>query len=134
MISLPRLYAILDTSSLSDSESLYRAAEELLAVASSGNGRPPGVIVQEYIPRDQAQDWIVHLYFDANSNCAVVSTDTVTGTASITVSGTVLNLSFGLSGTSSFAGTATLNNNTLTATFQRNLNGTGPGSFTLTRQ
>ena len=71
---------------------------------------------------------------DANSNCAVVSTDTVTGTASITVSGTVLNLSFGLSGTSSFAGTATLNNNTLTATFQRNLNGTGPGSFTLTRQ
>jgi predicted ATP-grasp superfamily ATP-dependent carboligase len=53
---------------------VLHTAEELLAVASSGNGRPPGVIVQEYIPRDQAQDWIVHLYCDANSNCAVMFT------------------------------------------------------------
>ena len=53
---------------------VLHTAEELLAVASSGNGRPPGVIVQEYIPREQAQDWIVHLYCDANSNCAVMFT------------------------------------------------------------
>jgi predicted ATP-grasp superfamily ATP-dependent carboligase len=32
------------------------------------------MIVQEYIPRDQAQDWIVHLYCDANSDCVVLFT------------------------------------------------------------
>ena len=53
---------------------VMHTAGELLAVAPSGNGRPPGVIVQEYIPRDQAEDWIVHLYCDANSNCVVLFT------------------------------------------------------------
>ena len=27
------------------------------------------MILQEYIPRQDAEDWIVHLYCDANSNC-----------------------------------------------------------------
>ena len=35
MISLPRLYAILDSSCFSDSEGLFRAAEELIAVGVS---------------------------------------------------------------------------------------------------
>ncbi|MFB7168364.1 ATP-grasp domain-containing protein [Streptomyces sp. NPDC056242] len=30
-------------------------------------GEPPGVILQEYLPREQAEDWIVHAYFDADS-------------------------------------------------------------------
>jgi predicted ATP-grasp superfamily ATP-dependent carboligase len=49
---------------------VMRTARELLAAAPFGNGRPPGVIVQEYIPRDQAQDWIVHLYRATNSDCS----------------------------------------------------------------
>jgi D-aspartate ligase len=53
---------------------VMHTAGELLGAAPSGNGSPPGVIVQEYIPRDQAQDWIVHLYCDANSNCVVLFT------------------------------------------------------------
>jgi D-aspartate ligase len=44
---------------------------ELLAAV---RGEPPGVIVQEYIPREAAQDWIVHLYCDANSDCLCVFT------------------------------------------------------------
>lgn len=39
-----------------------------------GGVRAPGVIVQEYLPPDQAQDWIVQLYCDADSNCAVLFT------------------------------------------------------------
>ena len=53
---------------------VMHTAGELLGAAPSGNGSPPGVIVQEYIPRDQAQDWIVHLYCDANSNCVALFT------------------------------------------------------------
>jgi D-aspartate ligase len=53
---------------------VMQTAGELLGAASSGNGSSPGVIVQEYIPRDQAQDWIVHLYCDASSNCLVLFT------------------------------------------------------------
>ncbi|MFF1588567.1 ATP-grasp domain-containing protein [Streptomyces sp. NPDC058286] len=30
-------------------------------------GEQPGVILQEYLPREQAEDWIVHAYFDADS-------------------------------------------------------------------
>ncbi|MGW6060836.1 carboxylate--amine ligase [Streptomyces sp. NPDC055189] len=30
-------------------------------------GERPGVILQEYLPREQAEDWIVHAYFDADS-------------------------------------------------------------------
>ncbi|GGU50379.1 ATP-grasp domain-containing protein [Streptomyces violascens] len=38
----------------------------LLALAR-GWGEQPGVILQEYLPREQAEDWIVHAYFDENS-------------------------------------------------------------------
>jgi predicted ATP-grasp superfamily ATP-dependent carboligase len=37
---------------------------ELLALAREW-GERPGVILQEYLPREQAEDWIVHGYFDA---------------------------------------------------------------------
>ncbi|MEV2217041.1 ATP-grasp domain-containing protein [Streptomyces sp. NPDC050997] len=30
-------------------------------------GEHPGVILQEYLPREQAEDWIVHAYFDRDS-------------------------------------------------------------------
>lgn len=30
-------------------------------------GERPGVILQEYLPREDAEDWIVHAYFDADS-------------------------------------------------------------------
>ncbi|MFD7475907.1 ATP-grasp domain-containing protein [Streptomyces sp. NPDC059837] len=30
-------------------------------------GDQPGVILQEYLPREEAEDWIVHAYFDADS-------------------------------------------------------------------
>lgn len=53
---------------------VMRTARELLAAAPSDNGKPPGMIVQEYIPNDQAQDWIVHLYCDANSNSVLLFT------------------------------------------------------------
>jgi predicted ATP-grasp superfamily ATP-dependent carboligase len=39
---------------------------ELLALAR-GWGEAPGVILQEYLPREEAEDWIVHAYFDAHS-------------------------------------------------------------------
>lgn len=39
----------------------------LLALAR-GWGDRPGVILQEYLPREQAEDWIVHAYFDENSS------------------------------------------------------------------
>ncbi|MCX5384973.1 ATP-grasp domain-containing protein [Streptomyces sp. NBC_00083] len=38
----------------------------LLALARRW-GERPGVILQEYLPREQAEDWIVHAYFDENS-------------------------------------------------------------------
>ncbi|HET9168218.1 MAG TPA: hypothetical protein VFN97_02245 [Actinospica sp.] len=50
---------------------VVRSREELLATVP---GDVPGVIVQEYIPREQAQDWIVHLYCDANSECRCLFT------------------------------------------------------------
>lgn len=40
--------------------------EGLLALAR-GWGEQPGAILQEYLPREQAEDWIVHAYFDADS-------------------------------------------------------------------
>ncbi|CAM5252527.1 ATP-grasp domain-containing protein [Streptomyces spiroverticillatus] len=39
---------------------------ELLALAREW-GDAPGVILQEYLPREEAEDWIVHAYFDAHS-------------------------------------------------------------------
>jgi D-aspartate ligase len=50
---------------------VVRSAKELLETVP---GDVPGVIVQEYIPREQAQDWIVHLYCDANSDCRCMFT------------------------------------------------------------
>ncbi len=38
---------------------------ELLALAAQW-GERPGVILQEYLPREQAEDWIVHGYFGAD--------------------------------------------------------------------
>ena len=38
---------------------------ELLALAR-GWGERPGVILQEYLPREDAEDWIVHAYVDAD--------------------------------------------------------------------
>jgi predicted ATP-grasp superfamily ATP-dependent carboligase len=40
--------------------------EGLLALARDW-GEQPGVILQEYLPREEAEDWIVHAYFDDNS-------------------------------------------------------------------
>ncbi|MGA5503530.1 ATP-grasp domain-containing protein [Streptomyces umbrinus] len=40
--------------------------EGLLALARDW-GEHPGVILQEYLPREDAEDWIVHAYFDAYS-------------------------------------------------------------------
>ncbi|MCC2279736.1 ATP-grasp domain-containing protein [Streptomyces morookaense] len=39
---------------------------ELLDLAREW-GPEPGVILQEYLPREEAEDWIVHAYFDAES-------------------------------------------------------------------
>ncbi|MFJ8345701.1 ATP-grasp domain-containing protein [Streptomyces sp. NPDC094153] len=41
--------------------------EGLLALARDW-GERPGVILQEYLPREEAEDWIVHAYFDRSSN------------------------------------------------------------------
>ncbi|MDD2915134.1 MAG: choice-of-anchor D domain-containing protein [Gallionella sp.] len=62
--------------------------------------------------------------------CAVQYTQSGTGSASGTITGTNLNLSFDLAGMI-FTGTATLNGNTLTATFVRSSG--GQGSFTVTK-
>ncbi|MFF1741490.1 carboxylate--amine ligase [Streptomyces mirabilis] len=40
--------------------------EALLSLARDW-GDQPGVILQEYLPREEAEDWIVHAYFDADS-------------------------------------------------------------------
>ncbi|MFF1652190.1 ATP-grasp domain-containing protein [Streptomyces sp. NPDC058249] len=40
--------------------------EGLLTLARDWGPRP-GVILQEYLPREEAEDWIVHAYFDAES-------------------------------------------------------------------
>lgn len=40
--------------------------EGLLTLAREW-GAHPGVILQEYLPREEAEDWIVHAYFDADS-------------------------------------------------------------------
>ncbi|MGW6026801.1 carboxylate--amine ligase [Streptomyces sp. NPDC055099] len=43
------------------------ATPEGLLCLARGWGERPGVILQEYLPREQAEDWIVHAYFDADS-------------------------------------------------------------------
>ena len=52
------------------STTVVHTPEELLALIPPEGGHP-SMIVQEYIPREHAEDWIVHLYCDANSNCVV---------------------------------------------------------------
>ncbi|KKD05197.1 D-aspartate ligase [Streptomyces sp. WM6386] len=43
------------------------ATRERLLTRARDWGERPGVILQEYLPREQAEDWIVHAYFDADS-------------------------------------------------------------------
>ncbi|MFF9622138.1 ATP-grasp domain-containing protein [Streptomyces griseosporeus] len=43
------------------------ATREGLLGLARGWGEHPGVILQEYLPREDAEDWIVHAYFDRNS-------------------------------------------------------------------
>uniref|UniRef100_UPI004040222A carboxylate--amine ligase n=1 Tax=Streptomyces sp. TG1A-60 TaxID=3129111 RepID=UPI004040222A len=43
------------------------ADREVLLRLARGWGERPGVILQEYLPREDAEDWIVHAYFDADS-------------------------------------------------------------------
>ncbi|MFD7816971.1 ATP-grasp domain-containing protein [Streptomyces sp. NPDC059785] len=43
------------------------ATREGLLRLARGWGERPGVILQEYLPREEAEDWIVHAYFDAES-------------------------------------------------------------------
>ncbi len=40
--------------------------EGLLGLARDW-GERPGVVLQEYLPREEAEDWIVHAYFDAHA-------------------------------------------------------------------
>lgn len=43
------------------------ATRERLLTLARDWGDQPGVILQEYLPREEAEDWIVHAYFDADS-------------------------------------------------------------------
>ncbi|MET9291536.1 ATP-grasp domain-containing protein [Streptomyces sp. NPDC003077] len=47
--------------------------EQLLDLARDWGPRP-GVILQEYLPREQAEDWITHAYFDADSTALTMFT------------------------------------------------------------
>jgi predicted ATP-grasp superfamily ATP-dependent carboligase len=38
------------------------------------DGQEPGLIIQEHIPVEQSEDWFVHLYCDANSDCILLFT------------------------------------------------------------
>ena len=49
------------------------SAAELIKLAA-GAGDPLNLIVQEYLPREQAEDWISHLYCDAQSQALMVLT------------------------------------------------------------
>jgi D-aspartate ligase len=52
---------------------VLRSAAELTALAAAADGSAT-FILQDYVPHDQAEDWIVHLYCDAGSNCLVLFT------------------------------------------------------------
>ncbi|MCW8097399.1 carboxylate--amine ligase [Streptomyces tauricus] len=51
--------AVHGTTRIATQEGLLRLARDW--------GERPGVILQEYLPREDAEDWIVHAYFDADS-------------------------------------------------------------------
>ena len=53
--------------------SVMESAQELISIAPPADA-PPNVIVQEYIPREHAEDWFVHLYCDAGSNSLLTFT------------------------------------------------------------
>jgi predicted ATP-grasp superfamily ATP-dependent carboligase len=60
---------------------VIESAEELVGIVGGAHAdgpaagdAAPGVILQEYLPRQHSQDWVVHLYCDADSNCPVVLT------------------------------------------------------------
>jgi len=55
------------------STTVIRAREDLLALADTRHD-DFRLLIQEYIPREHAQDWIVHLYCDANSDCLALFT------------------------------------------------------------
>lgn len=52
---------------------VVKTPEALLALAATWPD-PPSVMLQEYIPREVAEDWIFHAYCDARSECAVAFT------------------------------------------------------------
>jgi D-aspartate ligase len=54
------------------------SAAELIELASSTQ-EAPALLLQEYIPHEVAEDWIVHLYCDADSNCLALFTGVKTG-------------------------------------------------------
>jgi predicted ATP-grasp superfamily ATP-dependent carboligase len=47
--------------------------QDLLALVRPGSGAP-GLILQEYLPPEHAEDWVAHLYCDAASECVVLFT------------------------------------------------------------
>jgi D-aspartate ligase len=51
---------------------LYRP-EDLLNLLRPDR-QEPGLIIQEHIPAEQSEDWFVHLYCDANSDCTLLFT------------------------------------------------------------
>jgi len=48
-------------------------AGRLMELASRGGDRP-SLILQEYLPGDEAEDWISHLYFNADSDAVLMAT------------------------------------------------------------
>jgi D-aspartate ligase len=54
------------------STTLLHSADELLALARGG--ATPSVMLQEYIPAEDSEDWIVQAYCDASSRCLVLGT------------------------------------------------------------
>ncbi len=52
---------------------VIRTPAELRAL-TAGGGESPSVLLQEYIPHEVAEDWIVHLYCDADSACLALFT------------------------------------------------------------
>jgi D-aspartate ligase len=59
--------------SSSSAPRLVHGAEELLSLGAF-DGLGPAFVVQEYIPPEHAEDWIVHLYADAQADCRVLFT------------------------------------------------------------
>ena len=56
-----------------DGTTVVESAAELTALAAAA-GDSATFILQDYIPHEQAEDWIVHLYCDSGSNCLVLFT------------------------------------------------------------